>query len=127
MTDNIHTRPGGLEACLGSIAGSIDAQKGEEIIVLDLRSICDFTDAFVITTARSSTHMQSLVKHLLGELRKLGLRPLGKPETAGVRWVLLDFGEIIIHLFDAEARTYYDLETLWGDAEQLPWRELAMA
>ena len=98
-----------------------DEMKAEDIIVLDMRGLCDFTDAFVIATARSTTHMQAVAGKLMEELRAEGLRPLHTPETASTRWALLDYGDVIVHLFDTQARAYYDLEHLWGDAAASPW------
>ena len=101
--------------------------KGVEILVLDLRGICDFTDAFVIATVRSSTHMRALVANIMENLRSEGLRPVNRPEMTGVRWALIDYSNVIVHLFEAEARVFYDLESLWGDAAVVPWQSVATA
>lgn len=127
MADKKKPDAGDLEARVAEAAAFIDGQKGQDIVVLDLRGICDFTDVFIIATVRSSTHMRALVKNLAEMLKGRGLQLLAKPEPASARWSLLDFGEIVIHLFDADARAYYDLETLWADANQLPWQDTAMA
>jgi ribosome-associated protein len=119
--------PTGLDARVGAIAGLIDEMKGEEIVVLDLRGLCDFTDAFVIATGRSSTHLSALAASLLEKLRAGGLRPLTAPDRASARWTLIDYGDVVVHLFDPEARAYYDLERLWGDAQLLPWTQMALA
>jgi ribosome-associated protein len=116
-----------LEKRVGAMASIIDRMKGERIVVLDLRGLCNFADAFIIATARSRTHMQSIVKRLAEELREQGLRPLGKPRVSDVRWALIDYADVIVHVFDAEARMYYDLETLWGDAEPMNWERMATA
>ena len=115
------------EGRISRIAGIIDEMKGEEIVVMDLRGICDFADAFIIATVRSSTHMNALVANLLGRLKAEGLRPLTTPEPGPVRWALLDYSNVIVHIFDAEARAYYDLEHLWGDAATVAWPSLASA
>lgn len=116
-----------LEGRVGRIAAIIDEMKGEEIAVLDLRGICDFADAFVIATVRSTTHMQALTAGLMEKLREDGLRPLIKPDPEANRWALLDYADVIIHLFDAESRGFYDLENLWGDAATIPWQQHALA
>ncbi len=116
-----------LEGRIGRIAGIIDEMKGENIVVLDLRGICDFADAFVIATMRSTTHTQAVANNLREKLREEGLRPLARPDLASSRWVLLDYADVIVHLFEAEARVYYDLERLWGDAESIPWPQTALA
>ncbi|MEX2015182.1 MAG: ribosome silencing factor, partial [Candidatus Hydrogenedentales bacterium] len=114
-----------LEGRLGRIASLIDENKGEQIAVLDLRGLCDFTDAFVIATARSRTHLHAIGHHLVDQLREEGLRPIVKPDTTSEHWVVVDFGDVIVHLFDAETRLYYDIENLWGDAESMDWPALA--
>lgn len=109
------------------MTGIIDELKGEEIVVLDLRGLCDFTDIFVIATARSSTHMQGMTNHLLHELRDEGLRPLAAPEAAQTNWSILDYGDVVVHLFSGQSREYYSLESLWGDAKAMDWQQAATA
>ncbi|MCL5270383.1 MAG: ribosome silencing factor [bacterium] len=116
-----------LEERAAHIAELIDDQKGENIVVLDLRGVCGFADAFVIATVRSSTHMQSLVTRLVNQLREEGVRPLMKPDPAALHWALLDYGDVIVHLFDGEGRDYYDLETLWGDGAPINWSPATLA
>ncbi len=123
ITERIQT----LEGRVGRMAGLIDEMQGERIVVLDLRGISDFADAFVIASARSSTHMRAIVQNVQEKMREEGLRPLSRPEPADNRWTLVDYGNVILHVFDPEARRYYDLESLWGDAGQLPWQQLALA
>ena len=127
MTREMNPLLGSLEGRISRITGIIDEMKGEEILVLDLRGVSDFADAFVIATARSSTHMQAMAANLLEKLRAEGLRPLSTPEVTGVRWALLDYSDVIVHLFEAEARAFYDLEHLWGDAAVMAWQSLATA
>jgi ribosome-associated protein len=116
-----------LEGRVQRIAGIIDEMKGEEIIFMDLRGISDFADGFVIATVRSSTHMQALTATLLEKLRDEGLRPVNKPELSSPRWTLIDYSNVVVHLFDAEARRFYDLESLWGDAQTYTMPSMAMA
>jgi ribosome-associated protein len=116
-----------LENRIGRICGIIDENKGEEIAVLDLRGLSDFTDAFVIATVRSRTHMQGITQHLADRLRGEGLKPLGKPDLRSERWSLLDYGDVVVHLFDVDSRAFYGLEQLWGDAREIVWQQLAMA
>lgn len=116
-----------FEGRVGRIARIIDDTKGEKIVVLDLRGICDFADAFVIVSSRSSTHLQAILGNVQEQLREEGLRPIARPSVDDVRWGLLDYGDVIVHVFEPEARLFYDLESLWGDAEELPWQQLASA
>lgn len=127
MQKEINPALGTLEGRIGRIAEIIDEMKGESIVVLNLRGISDFTDAFIIATARSSTHMHAVSFSMQEKLRAEGLRPVAKPDQDSMRWTLLDYSDVIVHLFDAEARGFYDLEHLWGDAETIPWQKAAMA
>lgn len=116
-----------LEGRVGRIAQLADEIKGENIVVLDMRGVCDFADAFVIVTARSRTQMQAISRNITEKLREEGLRPISGDEPADARWMLIDYGDVIVHILDAEARAYYDLEALWGDAAAMPWQQLAEA
>lgn len=110
-----------LENRIRFVAEVIDDMQGQDIVVLRLGEICDFCDAFVIATTRSSTHMNAIHRRLIEKLRAEGLRPLNKEATGDQRWSLIDYGDVVVHLFSQEARRYYDLEGLWGDAERQSW------
>lgn len=116
-----------LESRIARICGLIDELKGEDITVLDLRGLSDFTDAFIIATARSRTHIQGVTFQVVDRLREEGLRPINRPDMRSDRWILIDYGTVVVHLFDAESREFYGLEQLWGDAREIAWQELAMA
>ena len=109
------------------IAEVIDEGKGENIVVLDLRGICDFADAFVIATGRSTTHVKGMLGHVMEAMREHGVRPVMKPDMASERWMLLDYSDVLVHFFDAESRSFYDLENLWGDAEAMVWPQVQLA
>jgi ribosome-associated protein len=110
-----------LEGRVQRIATLIDEMKGEEIVVLDLRGICDFADAFVIATGRSTTHLQAIANNLEAKLREEGLRPVSPGESRAQNWALLDYADVIVHVFDRQTRRYYDLETLWSDGTASAW------
>lgn len=116
-----------LEDRVGRIASILDEHKGERIVVMDLRGLCDFADAFVVVTGRSNTHMQALVHHVMERMKAEGLRPINQPEEPAARWMLIDYADVVVHVFDAETRAYYNLEGLWGDAARLEWQGLATA
>jgi ribosome-associated protein len=108
-----------LELEARRIAEIADGAKGESIIALDLRGICDFADAFIIITATSSVHLNAMMMKIEKEIRRDGIRPFSKPDLSSGRWGLIDFSNIIVHLFDSETRNFYNLENLWGDAPRL--------
>jgi ribosome-associated protein len=77
------------------------------------------TDVFVIASGTSTRHVKALAEEVEHRLRGLGRRPLRREGMADATWVLLDFGDVVVHVFDGETRRYYDLERLWADAPRL--------
>lgn len=97
-----------------AIARIAREHKGEDTIAIDLAGSCDWTDCFVITTARSSSHLKGLVQTLRDELKKQGIviRHDSK-RSDGQSWVLIDCGFMVIHIMERETREFYALEDLW--------------
>ncbi len=89
------------------------------VVVLDLRDISPATDYFMIATGTSSRQMRSVADEICQAAREQGQQRFGRAGYDQGRWILLDFFDVVIHIFDAEYRDYYDLELLWGDAERL--------
>jgi ribosome-associated protein len=89
------------------------------IVVLDLRGKSPATDYFVIATGTSDRQMRAVADEICDEAKKQGLQRFGRAGYEQARWILLDFIDVVIHIFDSEYRDYYDLELLWGDAEKL--------
>ncbi len=89
------------------------------IVVLDLRGKSPATDYFVIATGTSDRQMRAVSDEINEHARGRGLQRFGRAGYEQARWILLDFVDVVIHLFDSEYRDYYDLELLWGDAEKL--------
>jgi ribosome-associated protein len=91
-------------------------KKGAEILILDVRGKTSYADYFVIVSGESERQVSAMAEHVQTKLREEdGLRPLGIEGYERGQWVLLDFGEVVAHLFFHEARTFYDLEGLWID------------
>jgi len=90
-----------------------------DIVVLDLRDISPATDYFMIATGTSDRQMRSVADEICQAAREQGQQRFGRAGYDQARWILLDFVDVVIHLFDAEYRDYYDLELLWGDAKRL--------
>ena len=115
--------PGGDRGlALALMAARVAAEtRGTDITVLDLRGLTDVVDYFVVATGSSRRQMHAMAdeieKVVKEELRdrKLG----GEGYTEG-RWIVLDYGDVMVHLFDAEARGYWDIEQLWSDAPRVP-------
>ena len=94
-----------------------------DIVVLDLRGKSPATDFFVIATGTSDRQMRSVADEICQEARNLGQQRFGRAGYEQGRWILLDFVDVVVHIFDSEYRQYYDLELLWGDAEKLQWEK----
>ena len=104
---------------LSLIAGILQEKKAEDILVLDLRTVSDAADCFVICSASSDPHVKALVTVLVESLRVAGHKPWHVEGMEQRRWVLIDLVDIVVHVFLPQARDYYDLERLWGDAEHV--------
>ncbi len=94
-------------------------KKAEDISILDLRGASDVCDFFVIADGNSDVQVKALARHLRDNLMERGHRPLNVEGLSEGRWVLLDFFDVIIHVFQGETRRYYQLERLWNDARRL--------
>jgi ribosome-associated protein len=92
------------------------AKKAEDIVVLDLRDISSFTDYFVIMQGNSKRQNIAIYESIEEELKDENVRPLSIEGRENAEWILMDYGYFIIHIFSKEAREYYYLEKLWGDA-----------
>jgi ribosome-associated protein len=90
---------------------------GLDLRVLDLGEETAFTDFFVIATGTSDRHVQTLSEVAVAVARQAGEKPLGVEGTETGRWILVDLGDVVVHLFREEAREFYGLERLWGDDE----------
>ena len=90
-----------------------------DITVLDLRGKSPATDYFVIATGTSNRQMRTVADEICEAAREQGLQRFGRAGYEQARWILLDYVDVVIHIFDSEYRDYYDLELLWGDAERL--------
>jgi ribosome-associated protein len=96
-----------------------------DIVVLDLRGKSPATDYFVIATGTSDRQMRTVADEISESARECGLQRFGRAGYEQGRWILLDFIDVVIHIFDGTYRDYYDLELLWGDAKRLKWERTA--
>lgn len=90
--------------------------KASDVVVLDLRGISTATDFFVIASGTSDVQVKAIARHVVDELKKDGVRPEHIEGLQGGRWVLIDYVDFVVHVFHPQARDFYQLETLWGDA-----------
>ena len=95
-------------------------KRAVDVVVLDVQSLSSVTDYFLVCSGRSTTHVQSISDAIVGELKGLGVRPQHAEGVADSGWILLDYGDLLVHVFLEDTRLYYALERLWGDAPTLP-------
>lgn len=105
-----------IAARLAADAHSTDVQ------VLDLRGLSSIADYFVIGTGTSDRQMHAVLDQLEHKAKEIGRAPYRVADAREASWVLADYVDVVIHLFDAQHRAYYDLDGLWGDAPRLDWR-----
>ena len=94
-------------------------KKGNDIVMLRTAELTSMADFFVICSGRSDRQVNALASAIVGELRDDGIRPMGLEGRQSARWVLLDYGTVIVHIFAPEEREYYGLERLWSKAAQV--------
>lgn len=99
------------------IVKAIDDAKGRNIRVMDVRGFSDVTDYMVIASGTSSRHVSSMADRVSESLRDQGAKPLGMEGRDTGEWVLIDFGDVIVHIMRPETRDFYNLEKLWGDLD----------
>lgn len=119
--------PRSLQLALAA-ARVADDNRGRDIVVLDTRKVSSLFDYFVIVTGTSRRQLHAMseeIDHVL--THDLGDRRIGMEGYAESRWILLDFGSVVIHLFDDDARRYYALEDLWAEAPRVDWQPAAFA
>jgi len=93
------------------------SKKAENIKILDLRKLTTIADFFVICTGSSDTHVKAIADTVIVGSKAIDERPWHKEGTAHKSWVLLDYVDVVVHVFLNETRNFYSLEKLWGDAE----------
>jgi ribosome-associated protein len=99
--------------------------KGKNILVLDMRGITPLYDYFVIITGASRRQIHTLAEEIDSAMAVEGEKRLSIAGYDASRWVVQDYGDIVVHVFDKDAREYYALEELWADAPRMDWERLA--
>ena len=94
--------------------------KANDVVILSLKGIIDFADFFVIASGTSDTHVRSIADHVMTELKSEGAPVHHVEGVPQGRWALLDYVDIVVHVFHPSLRSFYQLERLWGDAEVVP-------
>ncbi|MDP7163696.1 MAG: ribosome silencing factor [Alphaproteobacteria bacterium] len=101
-------------APLALVEASLDDDKGIDVVVIDLQGKTSIADHMVVASGRSQRHVSAMAQHLIHELKQAGHRPLGIEGQTQGDWVLIDVGDVIVHLFRPEVRDFYNLEKMWS-------------
>jgi ribosome-associated protein len=105
-------------------ARAASAKKAEETVVLDVGGVLGITDAFVVTSGRNRRQVLTIAEEVEAQVKAIGgPAPLRAEGLADAQWVLLDYGDFVVHVFLDEVRRYYDLERLWSDSPVIEWDE----
>lgn len=105
-----------------TVAGIAEENRGRDIVILDMRQQTAIFDYFVLVTGTSRRQLHSISEEIDRILQDtMGDTRLGIEGYVDGRWILLDYGDVIVHLFDEQSREYYDLEQLWCSAKRVPW------
>ncbi len=99
-----------------------DDRHCKDILVLDLQGKSPATNYYVIATGTSDRQMRTVADEIQDEAKETGHRAFGKAGYEQARWIVLDYVDVVVHVFNEEYRDYYNLEMLWGDAEKLDWK-----
>jgi ribosome-associated protein len=91
------------------------------VTLLDLTGVASYCDGFVICSGTSRRHVRAIAEGIIQDLREQGKSPLGVEGLDASRWVLIDFGDVLVHVFDDPMRGFYDLDGLWADARRIPF------
>lgn len=117
MTNEMET---GLKPFLEAVSG----KKVMELVALDLRGLTSVADTFLILSGRSHRHVSAIAEYIRLELKKSDLKPLGVEGKKEGHWVILDYGDVVIHVFYDPVRKLYDLEGFWADAPRIETESL---
>jgi ribosome-associated protein len=125
----VRNRPigqGGSTGCMTSdeklelTVRAADSKKARDMVLLDLQGLTLMTDYFFICTGTSSTHIRSITDAIVEAMKRAGMGGIRVEGYEAALWVLMDYGDVVAHVMNAEQRDYYDLETFWSDAPRLP-------
>ncbi len=101
-------------------AAAADSKAGEDLVAIDVSNPLPLADVFLIVTGRSERNVVAIAGEIEDKLTEAGHKPLRREGRAAGRWILVDFGDLVVHVFHEEERVYYSLERLWKDCPVIP-------
>jgi ribosome-associated protein len=111
---------------LAAIAAQVcDDKKAKDIVVLDVGKITTISDYFIVCSTTNERQARAIADELRKTMKDMGIREMGVEGMEDARWVLQDFGYIVVHVFHETQREFYDIEGLWADAKQVRWKKTA--
>jgi len=108
-----------IEALVRTAAQAAAEKKATDVVALDVGETLVVTDYFLIATGTNDRQVHAIADSIEDALREAGVRPIGREGERELKWVLLDYGDFVVHVFQATERGFYRLETLWSDAKRL--------
>ncbi len=102
------------------IAEAAEDRRAENLTVLDMRGLMTICDYFVICNGRSRLHVDAIAEEIDEQMSELGIEPRHTEGIPDSTWVILDYLDVVVHVFEPQARSFYNLEGLWGDAARVP-------
>jgi ribosome-associated protein len=102
-------------------ARTAESKQAKDVVVLDVHGVTSFADNFLICSGANTRQIQAIADEIQQELKKRGEYPSSVEGYTNAEWVLVDYGDFVVHIFSQKAREYYDLERLWRDAKPLKW------
>ncbi|MBL8950638.1 MAG: ribosome silencing factor [Myxococcaceae bacterium] len=102
------------------VASAVIDKKATEVVILDVRGRASYADYVVVASGESDVQLRAMAEGVHERLKPSGVRPISREGEAGASWVLLDYGDVVAHFFDAATRSFYDLEGMWADAPREP-------
>ena len=105
-----------VSQCVEPAKAALEEMKARDLVELDVRTISSFADVILIASGTSTRHVKALADNVVEKLREQGLRPIGVEGERDAEWILIDYGNVVVHVMLPSARQFYDLESLWRPA-----------
>jgi ribosome-associated protein len=121
-TGRVTSVPPSREVAIRAARAAADKQ-ATDIVILDVHELIVITDLFVICTAATQRQVKTVIEEIERSIRELGEKPMRREGESEGGWWLLDYVDVVVHVFGEEEREYYDLERLWSDAPRVEWHE----